>query len=274
MEIDSMYFVASKIVWAFLHPSTLLISATLIGITLANSPLAVLGRRLAAVVGGALAIFALTPISVALIRPLEDRFPAASLADLGYPNGIIALGGGLDAELTRARGPIAMSESGARAIDALALANQFKDAPLVFTGGSASLLGGGIPESEVAAQLLKKLGLPAPRLRLEPKSRNTSENAIYTRDLLQPKPGERWVLVTSASHMPRAVACFSKAGFHVIPYPVDYFTFGDERDYWNYTFAPLKALNMLDIATKEWIGLIIYWLSGRTNEFFPSPDDT
>jgi uncharacterized SAM-binding protein YcdF (DUF218 family) len=167
-----------------------------------------------------------------------------------------------------------MSESGARVIDALALANQFKDTPLVFTGGSAALLGGGISESEVAAQLLEELGLPAPRLRLEPRSRNTSENAIYARDLLQPKPGERWVLVTSASHMPRAVACFSKAGFHLIPYPVDYFTFGDERDYWNYTFAPLKALNMLDIATKEWIGLIIYWLSGRTNEFFPSPDDT
>ena len=136
------------------------------------------------------------------------------------------------------------------------------------------MLGGGISESEVAAQLLKELGLPAPRLRLEPRSRNTSENAIYARDLLKPKPGERWVLVTSASHIPRAVGCFSKAGFHVIPYPVDYFTFGDERDYWIYTFAPLAALNIFDIATKEWIGLTVYWLSGRTNEFFPSPDDT
>ena len=57
---------------------------------------------------------------------------------------------------------------------------------------------------------------------LEDQSRNTRENAIFTRRLVDPKPGERWLLVTSAWHMPRAIGVFRKAGFEIEAFPVDY----------------------------------------------------
>ena len=68
--------------------------------------------------------------------------------------------------------------------------------------------------------------MPASRLTLEDRSRNTIENAVYSKALAQPKPGERWLLVTSALHMPRAMGAFRQAGFAVEAYPVDYQTNG------------------------------------------------
>jgi uncharacterized SAM-binding protein YcdF (DUF218 family) len=255
-----VYFISSQVAWAILNPSTFLISATLLGLILTQTPLSRLGRRIAMTAGGALALCALTPLCVLLMRPLEDRFPSIGRNPPPEPKGILILGGVVNPELTRARGPIALSESGARLTEALALANRSPQAQLVFAGRS---------EGEVAERFLTELGLRAQRLTIEPRSRNTFENAQFTRTLLEPKPGERWILVTSASHMPRAIGCFRKAGFNVSAHPVDYFTLGDSRDYWNYTFAPLAALSALDIAGKEWLGLAVYWLSGRTDEFFP-----
>jgi uncharacterized SAM-binding protein YcdF (DUF218 family) len=200
---------------------------------------------------------------------LEDRFPARSFDEIQDPKGIIVLGGAFNAYLTRARGPIALGAAGARVTEALALAHYFPKAGLVFSGGSADLLGNGTPESDIAEEFFLQLGLPTDRLTIERKSRNTSENALFTFEFAKPKPGEIWILVTSAVHMPRAVASFEKAGFQLDPYPVDYFTYGDLRDYWAYTFAPLKSLRVIDIAVKEWVGLTAYWIFGKTTAFLP-----
>jgi uncharacterized SAM-binding protein YcdF (DUF218 family) len=264
-----MYFVASKVAWILLQPSSLMIWGTLIGLALLRTPLARFGQRLVLIAGSFLAICALTPLCVLLIRPLEDQFPARSFDEIQNPKGIIALGGALNAPLTRARGPIAFSPAGARVTEALALAHYFPRARLVFSGGSADLLGAGIPEGDVVEEFISELGLPMDRVTIERKSRNTFENARFTFDLVDPKPGDMWILVTSAFHMPRAVASFEKAGFHVAPHPVDYFTFGDQGDYWAYTLAPLQSLRLIDIAVKEWAGLTIYWVLGKTADFLP-----
>jgi uncharacterized SAM-binding protein YcdF (DUF218 family) len=171
--------------------------------------------------------------------------------------------------LTYARGPVALGSSGARATELVALAYKFPEARVAFSGGSADLLGGGISEADVAEIFFSQLGLPRDRVTFERKSRNTYENATFTRELLQPKPIENWVLVTSAFHMPRAVGAFKRAGFSVTPFPVDYFTFGDRGDYLRYTFSPIEALQLTDTAVKEWVGLTIYWLTGKTSEFLP-----
>ncbi len=131
------------------------------------------------------------------------------------------------------------------------------------------MLGNGTPEGDVAEEFISELGLPIDRVTIERKSRNTFENARLTFELVKPKPGDTWILVTSAYHMPRAVASFEKAGFHVAPHPVDYFTFGDQGDYWAYTLAPLQSLKLIDIAAKEWAGLTLYWALGKTAEFLP-----
>jgi uncharacterized SAM-binding protein YcdF (DUF218 family) len=265
-----MYFVVSKVGWLLFQPSTLLLWATLIGTVLTRTPFAGLGRRSALVAGSLLAICALTPLCVVLIRPLEDRFPARSFDDFHNPEGIIALGGGLNARLTRARGPTALSSSGARVTEALALAYHFPNARLVFSGGSADLLGNGLSEGDVAKVFFSELGLPTDRLAIERKSRDTFENAQFTRDLVKPRAGDMWILVTSAFHMPRAVASFEKAGFEVTPYPVDYLTVGDSMDYWHYTLNPLNSLPLIDVAVREWVGLTAYWLSGKTGDFLPA----
>jgi uncharacterized SAM-binding protein YcdF (DUF218 family) len=266
-----MFFIASKIGWLLFQPSTFLIASMLIGLCLLVTSYAALGRRLFRIAGGALAICALTPVGVLLIRPLEDRFPEPPVDQILDPAGVIALGGALDGALTRARGPIALTNAGARATEALALGYHFPGARLVFTGGSGDPAGQGVPEGDLAAEFFSKLGFPPDRTTIERKSRSTFENAIFTRELVKPKPGQRWILVTSAFHMPRAVGVFEKAGFDLTPFPVAYFTSGNSSDYWNCTFAPITALSLVDIAAKEWIGLTVYWLTGRSDSFFPRP---
>jgi uncharacterized SAM-binding protein YcdF (DUF218 family) len=107
---------------------------------------------------------------------------------------------------------------------------------------------------------------------IESRSRTTRENALFSRRLVEPHEGERWLLVTSAWHMPRSVGCFRQAGFPVVPYPVDYRTRGPQ-DRWR-TFSSLsEGLRRLDLATKEWIGLLGYRLAGYTDALFPGPPD-
>ena len=266
-----MFFIASKIGWLLFQPSTFLIASMLIGLCLLVTSYAALGRRLFRIAGGALAICALTPVGVLLIRPLEDRFPEPPVDQITDPAGVIVLGGALDGGMTRARGPIALTNGGARATEALALGYHFPGARLVFSGGSGNLGGQGVPEGDVAVEFFTRLRFPPDRTMIERKSRTTFENAVFTRELIQPKPGQRWILVTSAFHMPRAVGVFEKAEFELTPFPVAYFTYGNSSDYWNYTFAPILALSLVDIAVKEWVGLTVYWLTGRSDSLFPHP---
>jgi len=269
-----MFFIASKVGEFFLQPSLLLVTACTLGAMLMLTRFRRTGRALAVSGGLALGIFALTPIAVFLIEPLEDRFPVPDLADAPTPVGIIVLGGGLNAKLTQdhARlpfgpgltidGPIALNSSGARLTEGLRLARRFPSARLIFTGGSAALVGHDPGEADVAAEFFHSLGIPLDRLTIERQSRNTIENAAFTRALVKPKPEDAWILVTSASHMPRAVGVFEKAGFRLIPYPVDFSTTGKVSEYWDFTFSPTASLILLDKAAKEWVGRFVYWLRG------------
>ena len=86
----------------------------------------------------------------------------------------------------------------------------------------------------------------------------------------EPRPNERWLLVTSALHMPRAVGAFRRAGFPVEPYPVDWITAGP-KDTRRFSSTASGGLTTTDIGVHEWIGLVVYWLGGQTSELFPSP---
>jgi uncharacterized SAM-binding protein YcdF (DUF218 family) len=115
------------------------------------------------------------------------------------------------------------------------------------------------------------MGLEPNRVVYGTNARTTSENAIETRALVLPRPGERWLLVTSASHMPRAIGAFRRAGFDVVAWPADYLTLGGPTEM---VAIPPKlgaALTLLDIGAKDWIGLFAYWLTSRTDRLFPGP---
>jgi uncharacterized SAM-binding protein YcdF (DUF218 family) len=150
------------------------------------------------------------------------------------------------------------------------LARRYPVARIVFSGGSGRLIYEGATEAELAARLFASFGIAKERIVLEDQSRDTEENARFTKALLQPKPGERWLLVTSAHHMPRSIGVFRAAGFPVEAYPVDYRTRGaiDVAR----PFATLgDGLRRTDTAAREWVGLLIYRATARTTELFPAP---
>jgi uncharacterized SAM-binding protein YcdF (DUF218 family) len=209
------------------------------------------------------------PIGRGLIALLEDRFPPGNEA--GPPiAGIIVLGGPIDSRMSVARGTISVGGEVERLIEGAALARRHPAAKLVFTGGNPSLFHDDPPESFFAVKLFEQLGVTASRITLEDKSRNTDENAVFTKRLLDPKPGERWLLVTSATHMPRAVGVFRKADFPVEPYPVDWHTLPG-ANIWSVPRDLLNGIGSLDAVSHELVGLFAYWITGRSSELFPGP---
>ena len=223
-------------------------------------------------IGGivALTFFGLSPASDLLIAPLETRFPRASLGHGGV-TGIIVLGGVEDGRSTSRRELMALSEAGERLTEAVALARQYPSARVVFSGGSEEVLRTKEPEAQTAGRLFSALGIDPGRVTLEDKSRNTAENALLSKALLSPKPGEHWVLVTSAWHMPRAIGCFRAIGFEVEPWPVDFRT-PEHFDPFRFHSSIGEGLRRLDFATKEYLGLIIYRVTGKTSALLPGPN--
>jgi uncharacterized SAM-binding protein YcdF (DUF218 family) len=150
------------------------------------------------------------------------------------------------------------------------LARRYPNARIVFTGGTANLVSTEAREADYSAPIFESLGIPKERLILERDSRNTWENAIFTKQLVNPKPGERWLLVTSAFHMPRSMGIFRKAGFDVEAYPVDW-RMGGRDELFAFTRNGADGLGRTDVAVREWIGLLTYRLMGRTSELLPGP---
>ncbi|MCZ7596337.1 MAG: YdcF family protein [Hyphomicrobium sp.] len=118
--------------------------------------------------------------------------------------------------------------------------------------------------------MLRDLGVDDTHLLLDRRARNTSENALFAKQLADPRPGERWLLVTSAWHMPRAMGLFRKAGFNVEAWPSDYRTAGP-ADAWLLFDSPAEGLRRLDFAVKEWLGLLLNRVSGRSDALLPAP---
>jgi uncharacterized SAM-binding protein YcdF (DUF218 family) len=264
-----MFFILSKIAGFFALPSDVAATLAALGVVLLFTRFARAGRRLATLGVGLLLIAGLTPLGNALMLPLEERFPPWD-ASRGAPTGIIVLGGAVGPEISAARGVTDLNESAERITATAALARQYPQARIVYSGGNARLvLTGGI-EADYAIDLLESLGVARTRVLAERASRNTIENAEFSKKLVEPKPGERWLLVTSAYHMPRSIGVFRKAGFAVEAYPVDWRTRGP-IDLWLPFESVTAGLRRTDTAVHEWIGLFAYWLTGRTSELFPAP---
>ena len=264
-----MFFALSKVLGFFTMPSNLLLLICAAGVALTFTRFARAGRRIAAAGIGLLALAGLSPLANALILPLEQRFPSWD-ASRGPPTGIVVLGGAIGPATSDGRGEPALNEAAERMTVVADLARRFPDARIVFTGGNDNLLRQSGSEAQYALLLFESFGIPRARIELEAVSRNTAENAAFTKAMVKPRPGERWLLVTSAHHMPRAVGIFRAARFPVEAYPVDWRTRGviDLAR----PFPTLgDGLRRTDTAMREWVGLLAYWLTGRTSELFPAP---
>lgn len=264
-----MFFYASKIIWFLTAPSTLLMAVVSLGAALLFTRFFRSGRALVVLGAVGLLIFGSSPVPRLMIRTLESRFPpaAADAAALTAPvDGIIVLGGALDFR----RGQMRLTDAGARMSAALTLAHEHPEARLVFTGGhDAILLRSPVSEAEMARGLFRAASLADERVIYEGEARNTRENAAFTAKLVTPKPGERWLLVTSAFHMPRAMGTFRAAGFDVVPYPVD-FRADDSADDLRPFRMVSEGMRLTDLMVREWLGLIAYRMSGYTDALLPS----
>lgn len=265
--LNDILFAASKILWQLLRPNTFMLVLAVVGAAALWR-----GRRWGrwpTLIGlGWFVLIIATPLATWMTWPLENRFsrPAAAPTQV---DGIIVLGGAVDQDLTTARGIPALTGAAERMTEAVALSRRFPEARIVFTGGSANPLRHAMTEADVARLLFGQLGLEGDRITYENAARNTAENAVLSRVLARPQPGETWLLVTSASHMPRSVGVFRAAGWPVVPWPVNYSTGLTSLSGYDEPFS--ERLGMAEWALREYLGLVAYRALGRTDALFPAP---
>ena len=198
--------------------------------------------------------------------PLETRF--VTNPDLPETiDGIIVLSGAEKAILSYHWNQVELGGGAERNIAFLTLARQYPNAKLVFTGGSSSLLNQEYNSADVAKLLFQNLGLDISRVTFERNSRNTFENAVFSLELVKPDPKDKWILITTSWHMPRSVGIFCKIGWKVIPYPVDHRTI--VNNLFRIEFNLADHLNVLATAIHEWMGLLAYYITGKTSGLFP-----
>ena len=260
-----MFFPLSKIFGGIADPATLLAFFTL------AAGVAVFARRwrLAALlqsISVAIVLFlGILPGANWLALPLESRFPANPTLPSDVA-GIIALGGTERLEQSSVWGQPTLSDT-APIVALINLGRKYPGAKLVFTGGLHATNDRSLSEADIVRRFINELGADAAAILYDDRARNTHENAVFTHELVHPKPGERWVLICPAIGMPRAVGAFRQAGWDVIPFPAGYIS--GSKHPTALSFDLLSGLNLAYVAAHEWVGLIVYRLVGYTDEVFP-----
>ena len=268
MDVDGGLVVASKILVVAAKPLTVV--CVLLGLALVPRLVRAGASRLLA--GAALAVLLVSscgPVSRSLGRGLEWRYP--TLAPGARAPAIVLLGGGT-LPVVPPRQRVEVSDAGDRLLYAAALFREQRAPLIVIAGGRLDASGELGPEADGIASLLGDLGVPPAAILSESVSRNTEENAIEVKRLLDPLGISRILLVTSALHMPRAVALFRAQGFDVVPAPTDFAVV--ERHWpksvagwlWEAFFdlAPdATSLAYTDQVIHERLGLAVAMLRGR-----------
>jgi uncharacterized SAM-binding protein YcdF (DUF218 family) len=260
-----MLYDVARILEVVTQPANLLVLALVLGVALYAVGLRRSGGGLVAMATALFILAGVFPVGAWVAGPLERRFPEPALPQ--KIDGIILLGGAVNIRSTQAHGKVAINDLAGRLTDTLSLARRYPDAPVVISGGDPSIVPIGLTEAEATRSLFSDLGLDPHRVEIEDRSRNTFENAVYSKQLVDPKPGQVWVLVTSAMDMPRAVGCFRHVGWDVLPYPADYHVMPGAR----WSLSVEATLGGLDWALHEWEGLVAYRLLGRIDSVFPGP---
>ncbi|MBM4300629.1 MAG: hypothetical protein FJ121_03725 [Deltaproteobacteria bacterium] len=259
-------FVVKKIVASFFYPVALCLGILILGLfCLWATRRQRLGRVLATLGTGLLLLLSMPFISTKLLVPLEQRYPALlhpeKISWEGEKSGtspkwIVVLGGGHRSDPSLpANSQISPAALG-RVVEGVRL---YKTIP-----GSKLLLSGGrgfdpVPEAEVMARIAVLLGVRPQDVRLEPDSRDTADQAELIAKMLG---RERFILVTSAAHMPRSMALFKKCGLQPIPAPADFRAPEAQRFSSGRFFPRTSSLEEVNAAVHEYLGLAWAWLRG------------
>ena len=261
-----MLFYISKLFWIVAQPGNLLLLLLCLGVLWLATSARRRGLGLVAAVTLAFVVVTVLPVGEWAIAPLEARFPQPKLPE--NVTGIVVLGGAVETGITARHGQVALNGAAERITETLALARRYPKARVVIAAGHGELVPNRVTEAEATRSLLVSDGLDPSRILIDDRSRNTFENALFSKKVANPQPGEVWLLVTSAVHMPRAVGCFRRVGWTILPYPVDYHT---GRSITPDLFDLAENLALFERAMREWVGLVAYRLLGRTDALFPAP---
>lgn len=267
-----MFFSLSKIFWMVFQPLTAFSLLMVAGLAGFKSRV---GKILLSISVTFFLICGFLPVGTNFLVYLENTYDAPQILPQDL-DGIIVLGGSIESRLSYARGQPHLNDHAERITEMMKLSRLYPQTKIVFTGGDGTFAQNSGKESDVLFTLLKNIGFDTSRIIFEKDSRNTYENMIYSKALLHPQAGEKWVLVTSAFHIPRSVAVFQSGGWNVIPYPAGYLTDG------KYTLFPdfdvLGNYYKLQVAVREIVGIIAYSLTERIKPYdedstdLPSPD--
>ncbi len=187
------------------------------------------------------------------VRPQDIQQP--------YEVGIL-LGGYVDFTIDAPDGMLSL-QRGDRLFTSITLFKTGKIKRLLLSGGSGRLIGTEPVEAEVVRNYLHQLGVPDSVILMDNQSRNTYENAQYSKVLLDSlAPGASCLLITSAWHMRRAKACFVKAGIDFQPFSTDYFSMKTNGNVLRWIEPDWEALMKWEILIKEWVGWVVYWGKG------------
>ncbi len=261
-----MFFVASKILSVvlepLLHPYLLLLAAGLMRVMKRR-------RAMRLFIGGAILLplaYGFLPLSQWPLRHLENAYEIPQLEGQKI-DGIIVLGGHTGSSwVSQTRNQAQQSRAADRFTKGIALHLANPESLLIFSGYSSSLNPRGWREADIARKLVEEIGVNGTNILYEATSRNTYENAVNSLSIAVPQPGQRWLLVTSASHMPRAMGSFAAAGWtDIIAYPVDYVTATSNNGIFSLSAGPGTVRNWLH----EYVGLVVYWATGRSTVLFP-----
>jgi len=262
----TIFFSVSKLIWILLSPGNLLALIVALGVFLLWVNKVKVAKIIFSVVLILLCLVTFLPTGNLLIYPLENRFPMEPELPEKI-HGIIVLSGAVGAKATALTGQVQVNEQVDRELAFMKLARRYPEAKLLYSGGSSSLTHQQFKGADAGRQLLSEQGIDLARVVFERDSRNTSESALLSKQIINPSIGENWILITTAWHMPRSVGVFCSVGWPVVPYPVDYRVI--EPDLFSFDFQVAASLLKFEVGLKEWIGLFAYWISDRIPSFLP-----
>jgi uncharacterized SAM-binding protein YcdF (DUF218 family) len=195
----------------------------------------------------------------ALLRLLESQYKSPNLTQSGPYAGVIVLGGATGSPgIFKAHGQVPLGDAAERMTLPIGLMRKFPNFELIFSGGEGRLVPTGTTEAELAKMFYEEQGVDMKRVTLESKARNTRENARQVAALLGERCKQPWLLVTSASHMPRSMAEFEATGCNVTAYPVDFQT--SEESSWT-EYSMVGSLTAWQKALHEYLGMFVYGLT-------------
>ena len=263
-----MIFWFKKIVGQLLTPLSIMMLLLGVGIFLLwwkDGKHKKIGRWLVTGSFGWLAVIALLPIGGCLVAPLEYKYPAltdpASHPEASKAKYVVVLGGGH----SHGKNIPPTSELNlvtlARAVEAVRLHQALPHTEVIFSGGSVYYASKNKPNAEVLQAAAEAIGLPKGASRTSLKSRDTKDEAQAIADLIGKEP---FILVTSASHMPRSVALFRNRGLDPIPAPTGHRTKHGEFRPGVGTFFPNSGrIAACERAIHEYLGIVWGKLRGQ-----------